>query len=57
MAKGWPLDKEDTSGPEFIPSTIDIPIAEGEENQYIKKLVMAVIPSLVPVTLKSMSPK
>lgn len=41
MAKGWPLDKEDTTGPEFIPSTIDIPIAEGEENQYIKKLVMA----------------
>lgn len=41
MAKGWPLDKENTSGPEFIPSTIDIPIAEGEENQYNRKLSQA----------------
>lgn len=41
MAKGWPLDKEDTSGPEFLPSTIDIPIAEGEESQYNRKLSQA----------------
>lgn len=41
MAKGWPLDKENTKGPEFIPSTIDIPIAEGEENQYNRKLSLA----------------
>ena len=43
MARGWPLDgpRVDSSGrpnPSFVPSDLDIPIAEGEEHLYLKKL-------------------
>ncbi len=43
MAHGWPLDREayDRQGrlnPSFVPSDIDIPVAAGEEHQYVAKL-------------------
>lgn len=43
MQQGWPLDSEknDSAGvlnPWFIPSDIDIPIAQGEEDKYLEKL-------------------
>ena len=44
MAKGWPLDapsvdKEGRLNPSFIPSSVDVPIENGEEREYIKKLM------------------
>ena len=43
MKEGWPLDsnqydKEGNLNPWFIPSTIDVEILQGEEDQYINKL-------------------
>jgi acetoin utilization deacetylase AcuC-like enzyme len=43
MARGWPLDEAefDESGrrnPSFIPSDLDIPIAAGEEREYLPRL-------------------
>lgn len=42
MAKGWPLDateiQDTATSPWMIPSDIDIPIEEGEESLYLKKL-------------------
>jgi acetoin utilization deacetylase AcuC-like enzyme len=43
MAAGWPLDQpeRDAAGrlnPSFVPSTIDIPIASGEEPFYLERL-------------------
>ena len=43
MAAGWPLDQPefDRRGkrrPSYTPSTIDIPIAEGEESEYCRRL-------------------
>lgn len=43
MAAGWPLDQPpvDAAGvpnPSFIPSTVDIPVAEGEEADYNPRL-------------------
>ncbi|MEE4112475.1 MAG: hypothetical protein V2I40_06640, partial [Desulfobacteraceae bacterium] len=43
MAAGWPLDQpeRDAAGrpnPSFVPSTVDIPIAPGEEPFYIERL-------------------
>jgi acetoin utilization deacetylase AcuC-like enzyme len=44
MARGWPLDGEPTDGsgrlrPSFVPSDIDIPVASGEEDRYVDRLV------------------
>jgi acetoin utilization deacetylase AcuC-like enzyme len=44
MAHGWPLDGSPTDEngrlrPSFVPSDIDIPVASGEENRYIARLV------------------
>lgn len=46
MAEGWPMDQprvfeNGTPNPSFIPSTIDVPIAEGEEEQYVPRMVAA----------------
>jgi acetoin utilization deacetylase AcuC-like enzyme len=46
MQDGWPLDgpqRDDTGrlNPSFIPSTIDVPIAAGEESRYVEKLETA----------------
>lgn len=46
MARGWPLDKRmyDEKGvlhPSFLPSDIDVPIEEGEEELYVPKLKAA----------------
>lgn len=43
MANGWPLDGDayDDQGrlnPSFVPSDIDIPVAAGEENEYVARL-------------------
>jgi acetoin utilization deacetylase AcuC-like enzyme len=43
MAHGWPLDgprqlKEGGPNPSFIPSDIDLPVAEGEESSYLTRL-------------------
>lgn len=43
MAHGWPLDGEERdaegrSNPSFVPSDIDVPIASGQENEYLPKL-------------------
>ena len=43
MAHGWPLDgkERDAAGqpnPSFVPSDIDMPIASGEEGEYVPKL-------------------
>lgn len=39
MAKGWPLDREESMFPlSFIPSDIEIPIEEGEDHLYNEKL-------------------
>lgn len=38
MQNGWPLDDGDLSKPWHIPSDIDIPVAEGEEDLYLRKL-------------------
>ena len=43
MAHGWPLDQPKTladgrPNPSFTPSTLDIPIAEGEEGEYLPRL-------------------
>ncbi|HEX9061650.1 MAG TPA: histone deacetylase, partial [Clostridia bacterium] len=39
MAKGWPLDREESMFPlSFIPSDIEIPVEEGEDNLYNEKL-------------------
>ncbi len=43
MAHGWPLDQpqvlpDGTPNPSHIPSTVDIPIASGEEGSYLKRL-------------------
>lgn len=38
MKNGWPLDTDCKSSPVFIPSTVDIPIAEGEEHLYLTNL-------------------
>ncbi|MFN8369205.1 MAG: histone deacetylase [Bacteriovoracaceae bacterium] len=38
MKHGWPLDHTDYSAPEFIPSCIDIPIDETENELYNQKL-------------------
>lgn len=40
MKDGWPLDDGDLSKPWHIPSDIDIAVAEGEEDLYLKKLQM-----------------
>ena len=37
MKVGWPLNQLDTNAPWFIPSNIDIEIAEGEEANYLTK--------------------
>ena len=36
MARGWPIDEG--PGPWHLPSTVDIPVASGEEGQYVAKL-------------------
>ncbi|MFP4153651.1 MAG: histone deacetylase [Alkalispirochaeta sp.] len=46
MAQGWPMDQPQTladgaSNPSFVPSTIDVPIASGEENEYLPRLTAA----------------
>lgn len=39
MAKGWPLDREESMFPlSFIPSDIEIPVEEGEDHLYNEKL-------------------
>jgi acetoin utilization deacetylase AcuC-like enzyme len=43
MAAGWPLDEpqvdaEGRPNPSFVPSDIDIPVAEGEEDHYVRRL-------------------
>ncbi|MGD8368424.1 MAG: histone deacetylase [Desulfobacterales bacterium] len=44
MAHGWPLDGNSTDAngrlrPSFVPSDIDIPVASGQENRYIDRLL------------------
>lgn len=46
MARGWPLDQpavlpDGRPNPSFVPSDVDIPIAPGEEAQYVPRLVAA----------------
>jgi acetoin utilization deacetylase AcuC-like enzyme len=46
MANGWPLDGEERDAlgrqnPSFIPSSIDVPIACGEEGEYLPRLRQA----------------
>jgi len=43
MKEGWPLDKESGEGPWQIPSTIDIGIAESEQDQYLEKLEVGLL--------------
>ena len=38
MAKGWPLDCREENSRSLIPSTVDIPIFEGEESEYLSRL-------------------
>jgi len=43
MADGWPLDRDPylpdgTLHPSFVPSDVDIPIASGEEGEYVTRL-------------------
>lgn len=38
MKEGWPLDSGTSSDPWFIPSKIDVEVAEGFEGQYMAKL-------------------
>jgi acetoin utilization deacetylase AcuC-like enzyme len=43
MADGWPMDQprilsDGTPNPSFVPSTIDVPIAAGEEGEYLFRL-------------------
>jgi acetoin utilization deacetylase AcuC-like enzyme len=43
MARGWPLDQPEiyldgSVNPSHIPSTVDIPMAEGADDQYVDKL-------------------
>ncbi len=43
MASGWPLDQPETlpdgrPNPSHIPSDVDVPIGEGEEEEYLMKL-------------------
>jgi acetoin utilization deacetylase AcuC-like enzyme len=40
MANGWPLDEPERDGegrpnPSFVPSDLDLPVAEGEEGRYL----------------------
>lgn len=46
MAAGWPMDQprvfeNGAPNPSFVPSTIDVPIAEGEEAHYVPRMVAA----------------
>jgi acetoin utilization deacetylase AcuC-like enzyme len=46
MAAGWPMDQPRVfntgePNPSFVPSTIDVPIAEGEEAQYVPRMIAA----------------
>lgn len=47
MADGWPMDQprtlpDGTPNPSFVPSTIDVPIATGEESEYLPRLKTAI---------------
>lgn len=44
MADGWPLDQPRTladgrPNPSYVPSTVDVPIAAGEESTYVARMV------------------
>jgi acetoin utilization deacetylase AcuC-like enzyme len=46
MASGWPLDQpqilaDGRPNPSFTPSTIDVPIESGEEQEYVPRMVAA----------------
>lgn len=46
MADGWPMDQPTTfsdgsPNPSHIPSTIDVPIAAGEEDRYVPRMIAA----------------
>jgi len=46
MAHGWPMDQpttlaDGTPNPSHVPSTIDVPIASGEESEYLSRLTAA----------------